>query len=399
VALRVSFEHVDADSATTKRAQSYLRWYPSPWRERYGEEFVAHLEIELSERPFSLARSSDIVAHGLLARFSFQRRLRIALSASAAAVLVTIGIAAAISSVHYWAPVSISNYGGGSSGVGEPAAPSQVSDLSFSFTTSSRAAIRITSVKLVPLHGFLTPKLVGVEFAPHYTVDANDTGWPVRLTNATPTKAQGRARLVQAIGTTVTLARSDVLWLGLRASKLHHAYAIEGVRVTYEHRGISHTMVIDQATTPDVLCASSSRSVNMPNWCSQEILNAHVTASLERFHSATEQAPSNEATMIAQFALNEVQDQGYGIPTIVELRRWAARLFPAGDPDGVRSITTVLNGDTPEWRFVIRSVSSHAVVVRCMSRGQVDPAGGVTEAGVLNITNADVKSCSSPQRP
>ena len=395
----MSFEQADAESATSKRALGYLRWYPSAWRERYGEEFVAHLEIELTERPFSLARSSDIVAHGLLARFSFQRGLRIAVGTTAAAVLITVGIVAAISSVHYWAPVTISNYDGGTSGVGEPAAPSQVSDLSFNFTTGSRAAIRITSVKVVALRGFLTPELVGVEFEPHYTIDANDTGWPIRLPKRPLTKSQGGTPLVQAIGTTITLARSDALWLGLRSPKPHRAYAIEEVRVTYERRGVSHTMVIDQATTPDVLCASLSRSVDIPHWCAQQILNAHVTASLERFHSATKQAPSNEATMVAQFALNEVQDKGYGTPTLAELRRWATRLFPAGGADGIRSITIVVNGGVPEWRFVIRSTSRHSLVVRCLNRGRVAPAGGVIEAGVLNVTPANLQNCSMSQRP
>ncbi len=80
--------HLDVGSATTRRAQGYLRWYPRAWRERYGEEFVAHLEAELLERPVSLARTADIVAHGFLARLSFQRGLRIATWATTAVVLV-----------------------------------------------------------------------------------------------------------------------------------------------------------------------------------------------------------------------------------------------------------------------------------------------------------------------
>ena len=43
MAARVSSDHFDVLPATTKRALGYLRWYPSAWRERYGEEFVAHL--------------------------------------------------------------------------------------------------------------------------------------------------------------------------------------------------------------------------------------------------------------------------------------------------------------------------------------------------------------------
>ena len=98
--------------------------------------------------------------------------------------------------------------------------------------------------------------------------------------------------------------------------------------------------------------------------------------------------------MVTQFALSEVQAKGYGVPTLVELRNWAARLFPAGGADGIRSVTNVVIGGVPEWRFVIRSVSSHSIVVRCTSRGRVAPAGGVTEAGVVVITDANVKGCA-----
>lgn len=396
MAHRVSTEQVDTDSAMSKRALGYLRWYPSAWRERYGEEFVAHLEIELAERPVSFARTSDIVAHGLLARFSFQRGMRIALGAISVTVLIAIGVIVAITSVHNWPAVTISSgYGGGTSGVGQFAAPSQVNDVSFNFTTRSRASIRITSVKVIALPGFLAPDLVGVEFAPHYSDLANGRGWPVRLPKGTTVQSQGRVPLVQAIGTTVTLARTDALWLGLRAPLLHRAYAVEAVHVTYERGGVSHTMVIDQATTPDVICASTSHSANVPGWCSQQIQNAHVVASLSRFRSAAKQAPSNEVLMVTQFALSEVQAKGYGIPTLVELRQWAARLFPAGGADGIRSVTNVVIGGVPDWRFAIQSVTSHSIVVRCTSRGRVARSGGVIEAGVVIITDANVKSCAT----
>jgi hypothetical protein len=99
--------------------------------------------------------------------------------------------------------------------------------------------------------------------------------------------------------------------------------------------------------------------------------------------------------MVSQFALNEVQDKGYGTPTQAELRTWAARLFPTSGADGIRSITNVVNGGVPEWRFVIRSEFRHSIVVRCVSRGRVAPAGGVTEPGVLAITPANVENCST----
>lgn len=383
MAVRVSPNHLDVGSATTKRAQGYLRWYPLAWRERYGEEFVAHLEVELAERPVSFARTSDIVAHGLLARLSFQRGVRIALRAATAVVLVTAAAVGAIALTHYWSPVIISSGNdGGVSGVGLFARPSQVNDVAINFSTRTRVAIRITSVTVIPLRGFLAPEVVGVEFAAHASELANDRGWPIRLPKGTTVQAQGNAPLVQAIGTTVTLARTNVLWLGLRAPLLHHAYGVEKVRVNYERRGVSHTMTIDQSTAPDVICASSSSSGQMPSWCSQEIQAASAIAMFSKDSTTSAKLPSEEAQLVAQLALSEVQAAGHGAPTLVDVRHWAAQFFPANGSDAIQSVTGVVNVGVPEWRFVIRKASSHSSVVLCTNRGLVDSGGGMIGVGV-----------------
>ena len=387
MAVRVSPEHVDVGSATTKRAQGYLRWYPSAWRVRYGEECVSHLEIELAKRPVSFARTSDIVAHGLLARLSFQRGLRITLRAATAAVLVTAATVGAIAFSHYWAPVTISSgYQGGITGVGEFARPSQVEDMSFNFSTHAHVAIRITSVKVIPVQGFLAPEVVGVEFAPHASDFVNTRGWPVRLPKGTTVQEQDKTPLVQAYGTTVTLARTNALWLGMRAPSLGHAYAVEKVLVTYERRGVSHTMTIDQSKSPDVICASLSRSQQIPSWCSQEIQAASAMAIFSTTKHTTKALPSDEAQMIAQLALSEVQaaghGAGHGAPTLVDVRHWAAQFFPANGSDAIKSVAGVVNVGVPEWRFIISKESSHSSVVLCTNRGLVGSGGGMIGVGV-----------------
>jgi len=379
----VSREDVSVPSATSKRAQGYLRWYPLAWRERYGEEFIAHLEIELTERPVSFARTSDIVAHGILARLSLQHGLRIALRASIAVVLVIVATVGAIALSHYWAPVTIaSGYDGGVSGVGEFATPSQVEDMSFNFSTRARVAIRITSVKVIPVRGFLAPEVVGVEFAPHASELANVRGWPIRLPKGTTVQAEGKVPLVAAIGTTVTLSRTDALWLGMRAPSLGHAYAVAEVRVAYERRGVSHVMTIDQSRAPDVICASSSRSVQIPSWCSQEIQAANAVSVFSTTKHKTRELPADEALMVAQFALSEVHAVGHGAPTLVDVRHWAAQFFPVNGVDAIRSVTGVVNAGVPEWRFIIRMAAGHVSVVLCTGRGLVDSGGGMMGIGV-----------------
>jgi hypothetical protein len=60
----------DADDAPARRAERLLRWYPKPWRDRYGAEFTELLVSDISERPQSLRRSLDVVRGGVRARLA-----------------------------------------------------------------------------------------------------------------------------------------------------------------------------------------------------------------------------------------------------------------------------------------------------------------------------------------
>jgi hypothetical protein len=55
-------------SSPARRAQRLLRCYPSEWRTRYGDKFVAMLIDDLEERPRSVGRTLDVAAHGVFAR-------------------------------------------------------------------------------------------------------------------------------------------------------------------------------------------------------------------------------------------------------------------------------------------------------------------------------------------
>jgi hypothetical protein len=61
---------MSATAAAQRHAERLLRWYPRPWRERYGEEFAELLMAEWSERPRCPRRTADVMASGLVARLS-----------------------------------------------------------------------------------------------------------------------------------------------------------------------------------------------------------------------------------------------------------------------------------------------------------------------------------------
>jgi len=53
-----------------RRAARLVRWYPRSWRARYGEEFVALLVDDISERPRAPRRTLDVMRGGLFARLT-----------------------------------------------------------------------------------------------------------------------------------------------------------------------------------------------------------------------------------------------------------------------------------------------------------------------------------------
>ena len=59
----------DGDGAL-QRAERLLRWYPRPWRDRYGAEFTELLMADFSERPRSPRRSLDVMRGGIRARLA-----------------------------------------------------------------------------------------------------------------------------------------------------------------------------------------------------------------------------------------------------------------------------------------------------------------------------------------
>jgi hypothetical protein len=93
-----------ADDAAD-RAARLLRWYPAPWRIRYGEEFTELLIADIRERPRSVARTLDIARGGVVARLADAGLAGLPVLAAAAAgardrqvraSLVSLGCAAAV---------------------------------------------------------------------------------------------------------------------------------------------------------------------------------------------------------------------------------------------------------------------------------------------------------------
>ena len=56
--------------AAERRARRLLRWYPTSWRDRFGDEFTELLISEFEEQPRSWRRTANVVSSGTLARLA-----------------------------------------------------------------------------------------------------------------------------------------------------------------------------------------------------------------------------------------------------------------------------------------------------------------------------------------
>ena len=61
---------VNVADGAARTAERLLRWYPRPWRDRYGAEFTELLIADISERPRSPRRSLDVARGGVRARLA-----------------------------------------------------------------------------------------------------------------------------------------------------------------------------------------------------------------------------------------------------------------------------------------------------------------------------------------
>jgi hypothetical protein len=62
--------HRGSDPRDSARIRRLLRWYPRPWRVRYGEEFAELLAAELDEQGPSWRGAANVAAAGLRARLA-----------------------------------------------------------------------------------------------------------------------------------------------------------------------------------------------------------------------------------------------------------------------------------------------------------------------------------------
>lgn len=98
---------------------------------------------------------------------------------------------------------------------------------------------QVTHVSLIPLRGFRTPQLLGSVFLRQRTVPLQADGWPPRNDAGGLVPVHATARYTVRSGA-IPHKIQIVLMFGLRGARLG-AYAVAGLRVTYEVKDHAYT--------------------------------------------------------------------------------------------------------------------------------------------------------------
>jgi hypothetical protein len=361
----------EASSRQMQRATRYLRWYPSVWKARYGEEFVAHLEAELEERPMSVSRSLNIALHGVTARFRLQASVRW-MSGVALTVVVVVALIAGVlgsGNRNVGVPLRLNT----DASIGVPVSPKTVTNINFQFTDRSTKVIRITNVALIGFRDYRIPRIVRVQF------DAKRQGksFMINPSGAIP-------GLAPAFGRRILLGNGDSILVSMQAPHNGHLYAVDGLRLTYVHKGATHMKTLSLRQSPQLLCVEPHVStVNESPACERKFTTAWSLAQFYDPLTPSQSPAQREAFLATNAAFDYVTGLAQRDPGLTEVREWATSLFTHRGSWRIvqvtaqRSDVTVLGDkDVLLFHFLLQNRSTQATKTECVVNGGFDSGGG-----------------------
>jgi len=297
-----------------RRALGYLRWYPARWRERYGEEFVAHLEDELEEQPVSYVRGLNIVLHGVTARFRLDRGFRWFVSVVLAVAMVAALVIGILATEVSYAALPLSTHNDG--GAGMPTRPKTVNNFNFRFTNHSSVRIRLLHISLVGYKGYPIPHLVSVQFDAHHQKEMGEN-----LPSNTP-------GLVPAMGRSVVLGNDDSIVASMVAPLKGHLYGVEGLTLRYIRKGVTHTVTTPLNQEPDLLCVEPRSSESLTSsYCTRRFTTVYALWSFNHSKTPDQTPAQSEALVVTNAALGYVGGAAQRTSGVSDVRAWTTRLF------------------------------------------------------------------------
>jgi hypothetical protein len=263
----------------SRRTRRLMLWYPRRWRERYGEEYTAHMEQEFADKPHSFHRSLDVAINGTRTRLTspfFQQTpfltLRVGL---AAASVITLAL---LWNSHFGVVSLDTSY---EVGTGSASTPGEVAVFPVSLGSNTHDEIRLLGVKLIPLPGYSTPKLVDARLSKSRGYPASELSWPLKASSTTELDAQPIDLYTPPSG-----FGTEYAVYGVVGTRPHTLYATEGVSITYTHNGTSHSANFYWATTD---CVVRELNAAATRWCDAQshAAFAALNADLPGIHANT----------------------------------------------------------------------------------------------------------------
>lgn len=360
---------VTHSSKTKRRAIGYLRWYPRAWRDRYGEEFVAHLEAELEERPQSFARSANIALHGLTTRFKLQTSVRWISGAALTLFLVLALIAGVLSFENrsIGAPFRIDN--GGASGL--QVTTKSVTNFGYRLNNHTMKRIRLTSVSAVAFRSYAVPRVVRVGV----------TGNPNSFVSELPGSVHG---LLPVFGHSRLLGNDRLLVVSFATPEADRLYAVGGLRITYLLSGATHVTTISLKQSPDLMCVRArTSSYSVSQTCRHDMAVAWALAGFYYPVDDRQSPEQREAFITTNAALGFEKGSGQTKSSISVVRQWAASLFSSRGRWQILQVTAtptnITLGDAKHvllFHFKMRQRSSGAMTTVCVQNGAHTSGGG-----------------------
>ena len=334
-------EHIGVRSRYEARARGYLRWYPSAWRERYGEEFVAHLESEIEERPASMSRVVNVVLHGVVTRFRLQPLWRWVAGIISVVVIAVTVVLVVIAYESFPPPLALT--GTNTSSMGLQTSPTKLNSFTFNFRGPRGEAIRIVSAKLLGVAGTELPAIAGVDFT-NRQVDIMDPGWPATFPKGT-VSGSARVHLIDALNSPLTLSKNDSLVVAFRTPLPQRLYGVEGITLTYVHNSHHYQFTLSNGATPVTFCTVPWRGRFSSEWCDARSAAAAATETILHPPQSEKRWTPDQITAAwlygdtASFGLEHDE-----MMTLAQMKYFAAIVAPPVATSGISRITLSANG-------------------------------------------------------
>lgn len=309
-----------ARAVKRRRVQWMLRSYPAKWRERYGDELCAHLEEELEERPSGFRRDANVVFYGLLTRWRWEFLFRLAVTVGTIGV-VAILVAALLNPPNITALRFVST---NDTSAGLTSNRQAVTSLAFNFDARSGVEVALSSVSIIPVSSFATPRVRGFVIA-NERLSIENAPWPLTLKELRRYAPNPLAlRLIDADTQGASLGPHDTLFVGVSATNHGNFFTVGGFRLHYRRAGQPFVAKLDFGTIPSTLCIPETAALIAISRCAENAAHAQAIAEVNAHHQLSMSAYATSAVSAIAQRL-PVFDQGTtkGVDTVAQVATWA----------------------------------------------------------------------------